>query len=648
MSNIKNINLADHINSAIDKINENFVEVMANAGLTEAEVIALIAQYSDGGLTEAEIRTALASTTLDLGSNKILYSNVFPTESDLPDASTYHGMFAHVHATGAGYFAHAGSWVKLANAGDLGSGGATSLDELSDVELTTLNTGEVLKWDGVKWTNKTDSVGGGGTPGSSSFHATIYTRSDTNPNQPTGGSYDFAANDNQGLLTPPTASDVTWYENLPAAVDGDPTKIWACNYKFVDIQSDTDLITGGQWSIPYLIGGTPVDNNGQDQYAQLLAYKRSSTALNNGDQPSADDGEDVGSFNFDTREYSAPTGWKETPYGSVNDGQLYVIGGIASDADGRIDTSILWSDPAIATTGLNGTSVTEIALYKMVERPDDWEPSNGLTAPDKPVATGTLNFGTNEFTRDDDDKWFSSLNAVYAWAENEDPKVRGDIWSSTYSFRIEGDTGSASVETPPGWSDPVPEILQSISTYRASLYTRKPRTYDNITGNIVPPASIDSGNTVVYSFTNNEFVKTSSGNVEGASSSALWYEEPPALDLDNPQDLWEVSTVASLTGWYGVDQSLTFTQPKLSVNYAIDAENGYSFLQLNLYKWSTADSLTAPANDYATFDFEDKSLSVPTGANEWKKVIPANPDQNHDAYNLYVNTGVASTQPLAT
>jgi len=655
MSDFQTIDMADQINAAIDKINENFNSAST---LTEDDVLALIAAelaklVDDTGFTEEEIRAFLASATLDLGSNKILYSNAFNTKQELEDAidaSVYHGMFAHVHNapdTGA-YYSHAGQWVKLANSGELGGGGATSLDELSDVELTTLNTGEVLKWDGVRWTNKTDSVGGGGTPGSSTFHATIYTRSETNPNQPTGGSYDFSANNNQGLLTPPTASDVTWYENLPAAVEGDPTKIWACNYKFVDIQSDTDLIVGGQWSIPYLIGGTPVDNNGQDQYAQLLAYKRSSTPLNAGDQPSADDGEDVGSFNFDTREYSAPTGWKETPYGSVNDGQLYVIGGIASDADGRIDTTILWSDPEIATTGLNGTSVAEIALYKMVERPDGWTPSDGFSAhaPDKPLPTGTINFGNNTFTRDDSDLWFSSLNAVYAWAESQNPKVNGDVWSSTYSFRIEGDTGSASVQDPPGWSDPVPEIVQSVSTYRASLYTRKSRTYDS-NGNIEPPAAIDSGNSVAYSFTNNEFVKTQSGNVAGASLTDLWYEEPPALDLNDPKDLWEVSTVASLTGWYGVDQSLTFTQPKLSINYAIDANDGYSFLQLNLYKWSTAESLTKPANNYASFDFTNKSLTVPTGNTEWKKVIPDNPDPNNENYKLFVTTGIASTQPPA-
>ena len=641
MSNIQVVNLADNINAAILKINQNFSEIDLSK-LTEAEVNALIQSALDDfdvGLDAAAVRAIIEGSDLDMGGNKVLFGNVYPTVGDLPSASTYHGMFAHVHATGAAYFAHGGQWIELANKSDIpdsGSSDVESLDDLDDVELTTLTTGEVLKWDGTKWTNKTDNNDGTGS-GSSSFHATIYARSEESPGQPTGGSYDFAANNNQGLLTPPTASDVTWYENLPAAVEGDPSKIWACNYKFVDIQSDTDLIAGGQWSIPYLIGGTPVpvDNSGQDQYAQLLAYKRSSTVLNAGDQPSSDEGEDVGSFNFDTREYSAPTGWKETPYGSVNDGQLYVIGGIASDADGRIDTAILWSNPEIATTGLNGTSVAEIALYQMVERPDGWEPSDGLTPPTKPEATGTLNFGSNEFIRDDSDLWFSSLNAVYAWGENQNPPIQGDIWSSTYSFLIEGDTGTASVENPPGWSDPVPEIIQSRSTYRASLFTRKSRGQDNT---LVPPAAIGSGNTVAYSFTNNEFIKTSSGNVQGAGLSDLWYEEPPELDLDNPQDLWEVSTVASLTGWYGVDASLTFSQPKLSINYAIDAEDGFSFVQLSVYKWAATNPGVPPSD--GSFDFNSKTFVVPT---DWTRNVPNNDD---DSLTLYVSSGVASTKGL--
>ena len=51
---------------------------------------------------------------------KILFANVYSTEGDLPSASTYHGMFAHVHATGRGYFAHGGSWHRLVDSSSTG------------------------------------------------------------------------------------------------------------------------------------------------------------------------------------------------------------------------------------------------------------------------------------------------------------------------------------------------------------------------------------------------------------------------------------------------------------------------------------------------------------------------------------------------
>ena len=50
---------------------------------------------------------------------KIYYGNIFAQESDLPSATTYHGMFAHVHGTGYAYYAHAGAWVKLAKLDDI-------------------------------------------------------------------------------------------------------------------------------------------------------------------------------------------------------------------------------------------------------------------------------------------------------------------------------------------------------------------------------------------------------------------------------------------------------------------------------------------------------------------------------------------------
>ena len=63
----------------------------------------------------------LGSNKADLVVNKLYSRNVFPALSDLPSASTYHGMVAHVHETGQLYLAHAGSWLELVSV----SGGQT-------------------------------------------------------------------------------------------------------------------------------------------------------------------------------------------------------------------------------------------------------------------------------------------------------------------------------------------------------------------------------------------------------------------------------------------------------------------------------------------------------------------------------------------
>ncbi len=89
--------------------------------------------------SSAQITSAISSGDLDMDGNKVLFSNVYSQLADLPSASKYHGMFAHVHATGKAYFAHGGNWVELANAGSGGditsviagsglSGGDTSGD----------------------------------------------------------------------------------------------------------------------------------------------------------------------------------------------------------------------------------------------------------------------------------------------------------------------------------------------------------------------------------------------------------------------------------------------------------------------------------------------------------------------------------------
>jgi len=351
MSNIQVVNLADNINAAILKINQNFSEIDLSK-LTEDEVNALIQSALDNfdvGLDADAVRAVIEGADLDLGSNKILYSNVFPTESDLPSASAYHGMFAHVHATGAGYFAHAGSWVKLANAGDLGAG---SLDDLSDVQLTSnVLVGHVLKWDGTNWTNLEDASGGGGGPtdpgenGTSFYQATIYQRSPTQPTTPSGGTFDFPT----ATLTPPS----DWSGTIPAGDDD----LWACNFLFRDYLSQQGTITATDWSEPYKLGGI-VDANNGDSYAQVSVFKRSTTSL------TAPTG---GSFDFGDQTLTPPAGWSIVPPLAQDEdgnptGDLYVSSGIATNAElsdptGE-DTDISWTNPVKTSTGLDGQTVS--------------------------------------------------------------------------------------------------------------------------------------------------------------------------------------------------------------------------------------------------------------------------------------------------
>ena len=113
--------IVDAAPGALDTLNElaaalgddaNFSTTVTNsiaAKIDSAQAIALIDS------AHVALHSAIGKGDIDFGSNKITYSNVYSTTSDLPSASDYHGMFAHVHATGKGYFAHGGNWIELAN-----------------------------------------------------------------------------------------------------------------------------------------------------------------------------------------------------------------------------------------------------------------------------------------------------------------------------------------------------------------------------------------------------------------------------------------------------------------------------------------------------------------------------------------------------
>ena len=71
--------------------------------------------------------------------NKVRFH--FDTTASLPSATDYHGMFAHVHAEGAAYFAHGGNWVELANSSSFATDIA-ALDTASGSFSTRVTTNE--------------------------------------------------------------------------------------------------------------------------------------------------------------------------------------------------------------------------------------------------------------------------------------------------------------------------------------------------------------------------------------------------------------------------------------------------------------------------------------------------------------------------
>tara|TARA_B100000131_G_scaffold317578_1_gene359824 strand:+ start:9477 stop:10973 length:1497 start_codon:yes stop_codon:yes gene_type:complete len=88
----------------------------------------------------------------------------YTDEASLPSASTYHGMFAHAHDTGKGYFSHNAAWIPLISEN-------SSISLLSDVDTTVSggpSDGQVLKWNAsnTKWEPANDETTAGGGGGS--------------------------------------------------------------------------------------------------------------------------------------------------------------------------------------------------------------------------------------------------------------------------------------------------------------------------------------------------------------------------------------------------------------------------------------------------------------------------------------------------
>ena len=226
--------------------------------------------------TGATVTGVLVTDGLDLGSNnltttgKLLYGNNYDNIGDLPGANTYHGMFAHVHATGKGYFSHAGNWIELLDV-------STSIGDLDGVDLTVAPTdGQVLKWEqsSSSWKPANDLTGGGGGGGLAltDLSASTATASGTGSlsyNNGTGA-FTYTPPDLSGFLTSET--DPVFAASAAAGVTTTQINNWNTAYSWGN--------HGGQG---YLVGYGAVSNHTDVSITgasngQLLQYNGSNWA----------------------------------------------------------------------------------------------------------------------------------------------------------------------------------------------------------------------------------------------------------------------------------------------------------------------------------------------------------------------------------
>ena len=237
-----------------------------------------VSLYKDSGLSGSDLRLQTTSYgiaingSIEMGSGnitttgKLLYANNYDNLGDLPGASTYHGMFAHVHGTGKGYFAHAGAWTELLDVN-------SSMADLGDVDLTVAPTdGQVLKWEqsSGSWKAANDLTGGGGGG------LALTDLSASNATASGGGSLSYNSGSGAFTFTPPDLSSFLTTETDPVFSASDAAAVTAAGIA----NWNSAYSWGNHAAQGYLVGYGGVSNHTDVsitgvQNGQLLQYNGS-------------------------------------------------------------------------------------------------------------------------------------------------------------------------------------------------------------------------------------------------------------------------------------------------------------------------------------------------------------------------------------
>lgn len=455
----------------------------------------------------------------------------------------------------------------------------------------------------IVWSNpKASGVQGlPGSDGVSTYQAVIFTRSESQPGAPKGGSFNFGTDT---LLPPTSATDSVrnpdndnthdWYVDVGGDLGprGDK-QLWMCNHQFA-ADGDTGIDTADIWSTP-----TRFATDGANGYSTYFGsiFKRTNSDIS-GERPGEGDITQGGYYDFRANQFvfspaltgagGPMEGWSEEVPPEEVLGQRVALwqsttiatsNGSFLGSDPVRDTSLIWSEPVKvhqpAVDGNQGNAVTQVRAYLR---------SIGATPP--PI--GTLSAAVFNF----EDKILDLSNTDWSSQPfksslpDNDPNYGEDflyvsvgIASSIY----DAETNSYPNDTDINWADPLlsSEIGDSaVSTFLGQVYTRYAGDLDiqqasyrpegggvtfTPTGATLTPPSVDpSGTGLVWTPSipvgqGQIYVSQRNFAVIGSSGTDNW----------NPSNPWSTPAVLAYDGTAGDDG---ITNSLITLYYGSDEE----------------------------------------------------------------------------
>ena len=413
--------------------------------ILDSAAVTTIAQAAQGNIN---LNTLAGDSDIDFGSKKILYSNNYDSSGALPNATTYHGMFAHVHAEGAGYMAHGGAWVKLANFSDVGTGidSAKTIDLVdsnyvaarigsvgghTDINMSGISNNQILKWDSAQqmFVAAADASGGGGGGG--------LTYSDFSVSTNAAGSPALSYNNGSGVFSY-TPLDLSNYITGYTVTQGDVTAHQAA--LSITESQISDFGT-------YIGQGSTLDMNG----AELIMDADGDTSFHANTDDEIDirvKGSDVGKFDSDGLIInSIRTSTAGTPTLTSSSNINMSVGGSVTVSGGGFRVASLTGTQRNAMTAANGEIIYNSSTNKLQAYENSaW---SDVISSSTPGATFTLTAnGASDYVFAADSRFFpTAANDPVLYLRRGDTYTFVNNSGGSHPFQIRQSNGGSAYNT---------------------------------------------------------------------------------------------------------------------------------------------------------------------------------------------------------